>query len=119
MMILNQQLSVDGKQEDLYQKLFDSKIRKQSCSDADFKAIATVDFAKKTVLGQWTSGSCDDSFRRRVLRDDPNKSIIYTVTTVAGRVSGVCMRQVPESLNLIAIPKIPAGYKVIFENIHE
>jgi hypothetical protein len=105
--------------EDDYRKLFDPKIRKQSCSDADFKAITNVDFAKKTVLGLWTSGSCDDSFRRRVLRDDLNKSIIYTVTTVAGRVSGACMRQVPESLNLIAVPKIPADYKVIFENIHE
>jgi hypothetical protein len=102
-----------------YQKLVDPEIQKQNCSDTDLKAIANVDFAKKTVLGLWTSGSCDDTFKRTVLRDDLNKSIIYAVTTVPGAVSGVCMRQVPESLNLIAIPKIPDGYKIIFENIHQ
>ena len=35
------------------------------------------------------------------------------------RVSSIVLRTGLESLNLIAIPKIPTGYKMSFETIHQ
>jgi hypothetical protein len=109
------QLVINNKED--YQKLFDPKIMRQSCADADLsKVITNVDFSKQTVLGLWSSGSCAaTAFEKRVLRDDINKSIIYSVSVIESALS--CSGPGLESLNLIAIPKVPVGYKVVFEKI--
>jgi len=100
-------------------KLFDPGIMRQSCANVDpSKRIPAVDLSRQTVLGLWSSGSCAvTGFEKKVLRDDIQKSIIYSVSAVSAQRR--CMGPGRESLNLIAIPKVPAGYKVVFENIPE
>ena len=103
-----------------YQKLFDQKNMRQSCAGGDLsKLIPQVDFSKETVLGLWSSGSCAAArvFKKRVAKDDIQKTILYSVE-VTHRIMA-CSGPGPESLNLIAIPAVPPGYKVIFENIPE
>jgi hypothetical protein len=101
-----------------YRKLFSPNLMRKSCSGIDLsQIIINVDFSMKTVLGLWSSGDCGDKgFEKRVLRDDDHKTILYSVITVASPVPA-CMGPGPESLNLIAVPKIPVGYKVVFERI--
>jgi hypothetical protein len=103
--------------EEHFRKLFDPQIVR--CPDVDMStAIPKVDFSKKTVLGLWSPGSCATTgFRRRVLRDDIQKTIIYSVAVVAGTFA--CSGPGHDSLNLIAIPQMPPGYKVVFETFHE
>jgi hypothetical protein len=103
-----------------YRKLFDPKILVQRCTDVDPpKAIPDVNFSNKTVLGLWSSGSCAAvGFEKKVLRDDVQKRIVYTVSVVRGSVPA-CMGPGLQSLNLIAIPKVPAEYKVFFDHIRE
>lgn len=86
------------------------------CSADDLSAaMARLDLARQTVLGSWSAAPCfATGFVRQVTRDDRRKIIRYAVT-VQGAVQA-CMGMGPESLNLIAIPKVPAGYKVVFEN---
>jgi hypothetical protein len=102
-----------------YRKLFDPKDKRKSCADVDLsKLIVNVDFSKKTVLGLWSSGTCmATGFEKKVMRDDKQKTIIYSVSVISS--PRACMKGGPESLNLIAIPKVPAAYKVSFENIPE
>jgi hypothetical protein len=105
--------------EEDYKKLFNPQIMRQSCAGIDLsKVINNVDFSKKTVLGLWSSGSCAvTGFEKKVLRDDIQKWMIYSVSAIGS--PRLCMKPGLESLNLIAVPKIPAGYKVVFENIPE
>jgi hypothetical protein len=112
------ELVIDSEQD--YRKLFAPEIMKQSCAGLDLSnVIINVDFSKQTVLGLWSTGTCADTgFRRRVLRDDIQKLITYVVVTLVGP-KPACMGPGPESLNLIAIPKPPVGYKVVFENNHQ
>jgi hypothetical protein len=102
-----------------YQKLFDPKIMRQSCINGEVsKTIDAVDFLKQTVLGLWDSGSCAAAgFKKTVLKDNIKNTIIYSVAVIESMMS--CSGPGLESLNLIAIPKIPVGYKVIFEKVHE
>jgi hypothetical protein len=102
-----------------YEKLFDPKIKRQSCADVDrAAAIPKINFSKQTVLALWASGSCAArEFRKKVWRDDSHKLITYSVAIIESETS--CSGPGLESLNLIAIPKIPEGYKVSFETIRE
>jgi hypothetical protein len=102
-----------------YETLFDPKIMRQSCAGIDrAEAIPKVDFSKQSVLGLWASGSCAATdFRKEVWRDDAQKRIIYSVSVIESPVS--CSGPGLEGLNLIAIPKIPVGYKVSFDTIRE
>jgi hypothetical protein len=102
-----------------YETLFDPKIMRQSCAGIDrAEAIPKVDFSKQSVLGLWASGSCAATgIKKKVWRDDGQKSIIYSVWVIEAALR--CQGPGYESLNLIAIPKIPAGYKVSFETIHQ
>jgi hypothetical protein len=111
------ELVIDNEED--YKKLFDPQIMRQSCANVDpSKRIPSVDFSKKTVLGLWSAGSCAATgFEKNVLRDDIQKWIIYSVSVVGA--NRRCNGPGRESLNLIAIPKIPAGYKIVFENIPE
>ena len=106
--------------EPLYAKLFDPAQIRQSCSATEAaKAIVKVDFARRSVLGLWTAGSCADAgFEHRVLRNDAEKLLRYTVIIRSGP-KPACMGPGPESLNLVAIDKIPAGYTVVFDTVHE
>lgn len=102
-----------------YRALFDPKIMRHSCAGVDLsKVIPNVDFSKKTVLGLWSSGSCAvTSFQKRVMKDDRQKTVIYSVSAVGA--PRACLGPGLDSLNLIAIPKVPEGYKFVFENIPE
>jgi hypothetical protein len=103
-----------------YGKLFASNLVKKSCSSAEAaRAIVPVDFSRNTVIGLLSSGTCADTgFRRQVVRDDGQKTITYTVAPVAGT-KRACMGPGPTSLNLIAIPKLPSGYRVVFQTAQE
>jgi len=109
---------VINKEED-YRKLFNPQLVRQSCANVDpSKRIPDVDFSKKTVLGLWSEGSCAATgFEKNVLRDDIQKTITYTVTVLESQLS--CSGPGLEGLNLIAIPKVPAGYKVVFESLRK
>jgi len=102
-----------------YRKLFDPQMVRQSCANVDpSNRVPGVDFAKKTVLGLWGEGSCAATgFERKVLRDDIQKSITYSVTVLESQLS--CSGPGLESLNLITIPKVPVGYKIFFENLRK
>jgi hypothetical protein len=103
-----------------YAGLFDPALRRLSCSpDEAAKTVVPVDFARKTVLGAWAAGNCaDGGFAHRVLRDDAGRVLRYTVIIRPGP-KPACMGPGPESLNLIAIDKLPAGYRVVFDTVHE
>jgi hypothetical protein len=105
--------------EEEYRKLFDPHSLRQSCVGIDpSRAIVNVDFSLETVLGLWNTGSCAArGFRKRIVRDDKQKTIIYSVSVIASPIS--CSGPGLESLNLIAIPKVAAGYKIVFERISE
>jgi hypothetical protein len=105
--------------EEDYKRLFDPKIRRQDCDDIDpSKAIPKVDFSRQTVLGLWTGGSCADTdFDKKVSKDDSQKWVIYSVTVLGSDIA--CSGPGLESLNLIAIPRIPAEYKVFFETFRK
>ena len=102
-----------------FRRLFDPKLLTLNCSQADPSTlIPKVDFSKKTVLGFWTSGVCfNTEFKRKLSRDDIKKQVTYTVTALGTPRS--CRGQGPRSLNLIAVPKIPSGYEVIFASAVE
>jgi hypothetical protein len=102
-----------------YKRLFDPKIRRQDCDDVDpSKAIPKVDFSRQTVLGSWASGSCADTGLERIVRkDDSQRWVIYSITVVGSDIT--CSGPGLESLNLIAIPKIAADYKVFFETFRK
>jgi hypothetical protein len=102
-----------------YKELFNPQMVRQSCANADpSKRVPGVDFAKNAVLGLWSEGSCAATgFDRNVLRDDIQKTITYSVTVLESQLS--CSGPGLESLNLIAIPKVPAGYKVLFESLRK
>jgi hypothetical protein len=102
-----------------YRKLFDPQIMRQSCASLDLsKVIVSVDFSRKTVLGLWSSGSCAATgFEKKVVRDDIRKWMIYSVSVIGD--NRRCNGPGRESLNLIAVPKIPVEYKVFFDNIPE
>lgn len=112
---VEQPLKIVIDNEEDYRKLFDPKDMRQSCANVDLsKVIVAVDFSKKTVLGLWSSGSCAATdFAKSVSRDDIQKLITYSVSVIEAprRCNGPGL----ESFNLIAIPKIPVGYKVVFE----
>jgi hypothetical protein len=101
--------------EEGYKKLFGPEIVRESCANVDpSKRIPKVDFSTKTVLGLWSEGSCAATgFEKKVLKDDRLKQIIYSVSVIESQLS--CSGPGRESLNLIAIPKVPPGYKIVFE----
>jgi hypothetical protein len=105
--------------EEDYRKLFSLQTLRQSCPDVDLsRTISNVDFSKKTVLGLWSTGSCAATgFEKKVLRDDRQKWIVYMVSVIASPMA--CMGPGLQSLNLIAIPKVPIEYEVIFDNISQ
>lgn len=88
-----------------------SKARNVACKEVLFPSI---DFSQKTLLGNWVSGSCAASgFERSVFKDTEKKEIIYSVRIKERNIA--CSGPGLYSINLIAIPKVPKGYKVIFK----
>lgn len=88
-----------------------SNARNLSCKSVEFPSI---DFSQKTLLGNWGQGSCAArSFEKVVLRDDSKKKVVYSVKVVNANI-GACSGPGLNSLNFIAIPKIPENYKVVF-----
>lgn len=76
-------------------------------------SLPVIDFNKKTVLAQYTSGSCATTgFNRKVLKDEHKHVINYVVEPIKSIFA--CSGPPGQSLNLIAISKIPADYKVNF-----
>jgi hypothetical protein len=67
----------------------------------------------ETLLGKYTGGSCGHAFIRHVLYDKDKKFYRFRI----GRklVVGLCSGPGNDSLNFIAIPKIPSDHTVSFE----
>jgi hypothetical protein len=101
--------------ESAYRKLFEPKILRKDCAAVDLTALVPkVNFANETVLGLWMSGTCSDTgFQREVTRDESRRVVRYSVATINGP-QQACMGPGPESLNLMAVPKIQAGYRILF-----
>jgi hypothetical protein len=75
--------------------------------------LPPIDFSQKTILGQFTSGTCGTTgFKKEVFRDDKTKTITYFVTAI--NTIADCMGPGGQSMNLIAVPKVPTDYKVNF-----
>jgi len=78
------------------------------------KELPPIDFSQKTLLGQFTSGSCATAgFKKEVFRDDKTKTVTYFVSALESNIGG-CSGEGAMSMNLIAVPKIPTDYKVVF-----
>lgn len=70
------------------------------------------DFNKYTLLGQFTpTGGCSAAFNKKVLRNDKNKTVGYTIDV---NPSGGCEMAI-YSFNWILVPSIPNDYIVNFE----
>ncbi len=86
-------------------------VRNAACKEVNFPSI---DFSRKTLLGNWASGSCAAvGFQRTVVKDSEKKELVYSVKVQERAIS--CTKGGLQSLNLITIRKIPSGYKVRFE----
>jgi hypothetical protein len=111
------QLVIDNDED--YQKLFRPDLMRQSCAGSALSKVrANVVFSQKTVLGFWGDGSCASTgFTKNVWRDDRQKRIIYSIAVIERPMA--CSGPGFASLNLIAIPKVPAGYKVVFQDNSE
>lgn len=83
---------------------------KNYCKDQyDFPQF---DFNKYTLLGQFTlTGGCSADFSKKVLRDDKNKTVNYTIDVNS---SGGCEMAI-SSYNWILVSSIPKDYTVNFE----
>ncbi|MFM2331137.1 MAG: hypothetical protein RLZZ26_644 [Candidatus Parcubacteria bacterium] len=84
--------------------------RTSTCKDP----LPPVDFSKYTVLGKLvTDASCmRNEFSRTYSRDDAQKTATYAVRSV----ERFCMTAMPsDSMNLIAVPKIPPDYRINFK----
>ena len=77
------------------------------------KELPPIDFSQKTILGQFTQGHCGTTgFKKEVFQDDKTKTVTYFVSAINTILA--CSGPGGESMNLIAVPKIPADYKVVF-----
>ena len=79
------------------------------CLDYKFPVI---DFTQKTLLGKSITGSgCSSEIKKKVLRNDNNRQVIYSVTTTF---IGGCEMAISHT-NWILIPKINEDYRVNIE----
>ncbi|MDP2653188.1 MAG: hypothetical protein Q8Q08_04055 [Candidatus Omnitrophota bacterium] len=105
-------IDTDGAYDE-FQKTI-SNARNMACKNVNFPA---VDFSSKTLLGKLAGGSCAArDFKKEVYRDDAKKEIVYSVQVIERHDPNVAyFKCAPvDSINLIAIPKIPKDYKVVF-----
>lgn len=71
--------------------------------------LPEIDLCEKTILGvRVSAGGCSVDFVRKVYLDELSRKIIYAVEVFS---EGAC-EKMSESMNWIAIPKIPLGYVV-------
>jgi hypothetical protein len=72
-----------------------------------------IDFSKYTLLGQSASaGGCKiPDYQIKAFRDYINRELIYKVKIVE---HGTCLMAINKN-KWILVPKIPTGYKVVFE----
>lgn len=81
----------------------------KNCNTA---SMAPIDFTQKVLLGYRIKGNaCNVAFHRIVEIDDTNKIYKYKVLVES---CGGCGTDVT-STNIITAPKIPPGYKLVFE----
>lgn len=93
--------------------LFDPKYQRAICPMAS-SLVPKVDFAKKTVLAFWAGGSCAATdFHREVIHDRARNTYTYYVKVNEGDFA--CSGPGLESMNLVAIPKVPVGTEIKFE----
>jgi predicted esterase len=75
--------------------------------------LPAMDFSGSTLLAKYASGSCGAGFERRIVRDDAAKTYIYSIAIRS--ITPICSGPPRASMNDVLIPKIPAGYSVVFE----
>lgn len=96
---------------DAFQRALDM-VRNLACKEVNFPSI---NFAQKTLLVNWASGSCAAfGFTRTAFEDPEKKEIIYSVKVRRRNIG--CSGPGLQSLNLIAIPKLQIGYSVKFKS---
>ena len=106
--VIDRQLVIND--EKSYQKLLLIRRSEQKCLTMN---LPPINFEKKTMLAQYTSGSCAISgFNKRVFKDGHRHVVNYVVEPIRRRFP--CSGMPGESLNLIVVPKVPANYKVDF-----
>lgn len=92
-----------------YSKLLEYRSSSPGCENFE---LPKIDFSKKTLLGKCAFGvGCSIGFEREVIRDEPNKTIVYSIKVVE---EGLC-EMVGSSMNWITIPKVPSDYSIEFE----
>lgn len=88
-----------------YQKLF--KNAQPSCT------LPKVDFANTTILGKRAQGNCELKFVREVNRIEAEKRYHYKIIVYS---CGTC-KSLGYSYNWVAVPKLPADWRVTFETV--
>ena len=92
-----------------YSKLLEYRSSSPGCENFE---LPEIDFSKKTLLGKFAWGvGCSIDFEREVIRDEPNKTIVYSIKVVE---EGLC-EMAGSSMNWILIPKVPSDYSIEFE----
>jgi hypothetical protein len=76
--------------------------------------LPIVDFNQRTVLGFRTLGNIDEIWERHVKICNNSKKIIYFLNDTL-KLHEIITDKARFSLNLISIPKVPAGYTVEFD----
>lgn len=88
-----------------FQKLF--KNAQPSCT------IPSVDFSTTTILGKRAQGNCELKFVREVKKIESEKRYHYKIIVYS---CGTC-KSLGFSYNWVAVPKLPADWKVTFETV--
>ena len=88
----------------------------KKCSNID---LPKIDFSQKTLLGKFSmTFDLSANYFREVTKDDLRKEMIYSIKILESNPPVESCRtgcRYLANLNLVVIPKIPQGYKVVFK----
>ncbi|HNX65945.1 MAG TPA: hypothetical protein PKH02_03630 [Bacteroidales bacterium] len=97
------------KDDDTYRKTF---ARISYTSDCNTLTLPPVDFSEYSILIYKRFVMANARFHRNVIINIPNKMVVYTITTRNCFCADVCESF---SYNIVLIPKVGDGYKVIYK----
>lgn len=73
--------------------------------------LPVIDFNNNSLLGLFTTGSCEVKYIREVTRNESEENYHYKVVVKS---CGTCKKE-SYSFNWVTVPKIPEDWDVIFE----
>ncbi len=73
--------------------------------------LPVIDFNNKSLLGLFTTGSCEVKYIREVTRNESEENYHYKVVVKS---CGTCKKE-GYSFNWVTVPKIPQDWDVTFE----